>query len=101
MITSNMLFKELVKTQYLKYLAADSYYAALDRVNRGPLDAFNINWETEGKEFGTKEYVSACEQLFEKIWMQEIEKIKGKYSAEEIRSVFGEFKIITEEETNF
>ena len=96
MITSNMLFKELVETQYLKYLAVDSYNAACKRMNNGIIDTFNINWETEGKEFGTKDYVSACEQLFEKIWAQEIDKIKGKYSVEEIRNVFGEFKIITE-----
>lgn len=91
---AKMLFKELIESKLLKDLALESYNSACERMNNGLIDAFNKAWESKGKTFGTIAYESAYERLFDKIWTEEITKIKGKFTIEEIMDAFKSFKII-------
>lgn len=87
------IFKELKESKLLKDLALKSYNSACDRMNNGLIDTFNKIWESKGREFGTEAYESAYEHLFKKVWTEEINKIRGKFSLEQIINTFKEFKI--------
>lgn len=82
------IMKELKESKLLKDLALKSYNSACNRMNNGLIKTFNKLWESKGRSFESDNYERVFETLFNKVWTEEINKIKGEFTIEEIIGTF-------------